>query len=122
MNGISRSTGSGQRITVGGRGRRGWQRITERGQQALRDARISTGDRVGVVGWKALLPEEWNGGYKAIFAPAFFVDTLRAITGDPALVSDATAVVTNPRDGLRTFCSADQIAVFEEGGASWTTT
>ena len=86
-------------------------------EQALRDAGISTGDRVGVVGWKALLPEEWNGGYKAIFAPAFFVDTLRAITGDPALVSDATAVVTNPRDGLRTFCSADQIAVFEWGAA-----
>ena len=86
-------------------------------EQALRDAGISTGDRVGVVGWKALLPEEWNGGYEAIFAPAFFVDTLRAITGDPALVSDATAVVTNPRDGLRTFCSADQIAVFEWGAA-----
>ena len=86
-------------------------------EQALRDAGISAGDRVGVIGWKALLPEEWNGGYEAIFAPAFFVDTLRAITGDPALVRDATAVVTNPRDGLRTFCSADQIAVFEWGAA-----
>jgi hypothetical protein len=86
-------------------------------EQALRDAGISAGDRVAVVGWKALLPAEWNGGYEAIFAPAFFVDTLRAITGDPALVTDATAVVTNPRDGLRTFCSADQIAVFEWGAA-----
>ena len=86
-------------------------------EQALRDAGISAGDRVGVVGWKALLPEEWSGGYEAIFAPAFFVDTLRAITGDPKLVTDATAVVTNPRDGLRTFCSADQIAVFEWGAA-----
>ncbi len=94
-------------------------------EQALRDAGIAKGDRVGVIGWKALLPDEWNGDYDAIFAPAFFVDTLRAITGSPGLVRDATAVVTSPRSGLRTFCSADQIAVFEWGAArcaSWVAT
>jgi hypothetical protein len=94
-------------------------------EQAFRDAGIGEGDRVGVIGWKALLREEWSGDYEAIFAPAFFVDTLRAITGSPRLVRDATAVLTSPRDGLRTFCSADQIAVFEWGAArcaSWVAT
>jgi hypothetical protein len=70
------------------------------------------------VGWKALTPGEWNGEVPAIFAPASFVDTLRSITGSPELVVDATAALTSPRDGLRTFSSADQIAVFEWGAAS----
>ena len=46
-------------------------------EEALRGAGIGRGDRVGVVGWKALLPGEWSGSIPAIFAPAFFVDTLR---------------------------------------------
>lgn len=86
-------------------------------EQALRDVGIAPGDRVGVVGWKALTPGEWNGELPAIFAPAFFVDTLRSITGDPALVRDVTTALTSPRRGLRTFCSADQIAVFEWGAS-----
>jgi hypothetical protein len=86
-------------------------------EQALRDVGIAAGDRVGVVGWKALAPGEWNGELPAIFAPAFFVDTLRSITGSPELVVDVTAALTSPRDGLRTFSSADQIAVFEWGAS-----
>jgi hypothetical protein len=88
-------------------------------EQALRDLGIQPGDRVGVVGWKALEPGEWDGREAAIFAPAFFVDTLRAITGE---VFDATPVLTNSRTGLRAFNSAEQIAVFEWGAArcsSW---
>jgi hypothetical protein len=86
-------------------------------EQALRDLGIGSGARIVVVGWKALLPDEWNGRTPAIFAPAFFVDTLRGIAGDPRLVSDATAALTNPRSGLRTFASADQVAVFEWGAS-----
>jgi hypothetical protein len=88
-------------------------------EEALRDLGIGGGDRVGVVGWKALEPGEWDGREAAIFAPAFFVDTLRAIA---ASVFDATAVLTNPRSGQRVFNSADQIAVFEWGASrcsSW---
>ena len=86
-------------------------------EQALRDAGIGSSEKIGVVGWKALLPEEWNGRTPAIFAPAFFVDTLRDIAGDPHLVVDVTAALTNPQSGLRAFASADQVAIFEWGAS-----
>jgi len=84
---------------------------------ALREAGVGAGDRIGVVGWKALLPEESSGTFAPIFAPAFVVDTLREIAGAPELVVDVTAALMNPRSGLRSFCSADQIAVFEYGAS-----
>jgi hypothetical protein len=90
--------------------------------QALRSAGIAEGDRVGVVGWKAVELGEWSGAFPPIFAPAFFVDTLREITGSTELVVDATPTLTSARSGLRTFCSADQIAIFEWGASrcsSW---
>jgi hypothetical protein len=86
-------------------------------EQALREAGVGTGDRIGVVGWKTLLAEESSGTFAPIFAPAFVVDTLREIVGSPRLVVDVTAALTSPRSGLRTFCSADQIAVFEWGAS-----
>lgn len=86
-------------------------------EQALREAGVSAGDRIGVVGWKTLSPEESSGTFSPIFAPAFVVDTLREIAGSPELVVDVTAALTSPRSGLRSFCSADQIAVFEWGAS-----
>ena len=86
-------------------------------EQGLREAGLGEGDRIGVVGWKTLLPEEWSGTFAPIFAPAFVVDTLREIAGRPELVVDVTAALTSPRSGLRSFCSADQIAVFEWGAS-----
>ncbi len=86
-------------------------------EDALREAGIAAGDRVGVVGWKALLPEESRGAFSPIFAPAFLIDTLREIAGAPELVVDVTAVLTSPKSGLRSFNSADQIAVFEYGAS-----
>src|SRR5690349_8132857 len=86
-------------------------------EQALCEAGIGKGDRVGVVGWKTLLPEEWSGNFAPIFAPAFVVDTLRALAGSPERVVDVTSTLTSPRSGLRTFNSADQIAVFEWGAS-----
>jgi hypothetical protein len=86
-------------------------------EQALREAGVRSGDRIGVVGWKTLLPEEWSGTLPPIFAPAFVVDTLREIAGAPELVIDVTPTLTSPRFGLRSFCSVDQIAVFEWGAS-----
>jgi hypothetical protein len=86
-------------------------------EDALRQIGIGAGDRIAVVGWKALLPGEWNGRRPAIFAPAFFVDTLRDLAGESGSVVDATAALTSPRSGLRSFASADQIAVFEWGAS-----
>ena len=85
--------------------------------QALQEAGVSAGERVGIVGWKTLLPEESSGAFTPIFAPAFIVDTLREIAGSPELVVDVTAALTSPRTGLRSFNSADQIAVFEWGAS-----
>ena len=84
---------------------------------ALREAGIAAGDRIGVVGWKTVLPGESSGAFEAIFAPAFVVDTLRELAGRPELVVDVTAALTSPRSGLRSFCSADQIAIFEYGAS-----
>ncbi len=86
-------------------------------EDALRDAGLRHGHRVGVVGWKALGLGEWSGAEPAMFAPAFFVDTLRQISGATELVTDATAALTSPRSGLRTCATADQIAVFEWGAS-----
>jgi Xaa-Pro aminopeptidase len=86
-------------------------------EDALRQIGIAAGARIGMVGWKALHPDEWNGRQPAIFAPAFFVDTLRALAGDSGSVVDATPALTSPRSGLRAFSSADQIAVFEWAAA-----
>jgi hypothetical protein len=86
-------------------------------EDALRETGIGAGARIGIVGWKALSADEWNGRRPAIFAPAFFVDTLRDLAGDSGTVADATPALTSPRSGLRTFASADQIAVFEWGAA-----
>jgi hypothetical protein len=86
-------------------------------EEALRQIGIGPGARIGVVGWKALHPDEWNGRRAAIFAPAFFVDTLRDIAGEPGTVFDATTALTSPRSGLRTFSGADQIAIFEWGAS-----
>jgi hypothetical protein len=85
--------------------------------EALRAAGVTAGRLVGVVGWKAVAASETSGAFAPMFAPAFIVDTLREIAGDPALVRDVTDVLTGAANGLRAICSADQIAVFE-----WSTT
>jgi hypothetical protein len=86
-------------------------------EAALRDAGMGSGARIGVIGWKALQADEWNGHKPAIFAPAFFVDTLRDIAGDSGTVVDATPALTSPRSGLRASATADQIAIFEWGAS-----
>ena len=90
------------------------RRRADSGNGAARD-RLSDGDRIGVAGWKALGADEFNGRRPAIFAPAFFVDTLRDLAGESGSVFDITPALTSPRSGLRAFASADQIAIFEWG-------
>jgi Xaa-Pro aminopeptidase len=80
---------------------------------ALREAGIRAGGRTAVVGWKYFEPEEWSWATTPIAAPAFVVDAIRELVGPGGALLDATEVVMNPRDGLRSVSSADQIAVFE---------
>ncbi len=93
--------------------------------QALVDAGVKPGSRVGVVGWKSVAASEWSGRFPAIYAPSFIVDTLREIAGGTDRVVDITDIMTNPAHGHRAINSADQIAFFEWGttrASSWVMT
>lgn len=82
----------------------------------LRDADIGAGDRIGLVGWKYLEPEEEDRAVSPLpgfFAPAHLVDTLRGLAGDAAAVTDATHVLMHPANGLRAQLEPVQIAAFE---------
>jgi len=83
----------------------------------LRSTGIAEGDSVGVVGWKAFGPEEWESQTPAIAAPAFLVDALREAVGDSELVTDATRALMSSAGGLRAGNSPDQLAAFEWASA-----
>lgn len=74
---------------------------------------IGADTRVGVSGWKvydevgATAPETW------IDAPAYLVDVLRELTGDPSRVVNAGGLLMDARDGLRVVNDIDQLAAFE---------
>ena len=73
---------------------------------------IGANAQVGCVGWKYFADAEHPDSAHAIDLPAYLVDTLRALAGN-ANVVNATGLLMNPRDGLRTRCSAAEIAYFE---------
>jgi hypothetical protein len=74
------------------------------------NAGLHRGMRVGVAGWKYFssvdsdTPEAW------IEAPAYIVDTLRALGCDPR---NATALFMHPEYGLRALNEVEQLARFE---------
>jgi hypothetical protein len=79
----------------------------------LRDAGLSDGGRVGMVGWKYFNAGESDTPAAWIEVPSYLVDTVRDIVGSGGVVENATAIFMNPRDGLRTVNDVDQLAVFE---------
>ena len=79
----------------------------------LGDFGVGTGTRVGCVGWKYFAEGLLDDADRAIEIPAYVVDALRRLTGDRAVVRNATALFMHPDDGLRLANSADQIARFE---------
>jgi hypothetical protein len=83
----------------------------------LTEIALFKGDTIALVGWKYLGPDEWTGALPTFQAPAFIVDTLRAVAGDPAAVSDATSVLMHPQDGLRSVVDVHQLAAIEWGAA-----
>ena len=82
-------------------------------ERLLEQAGVAKGSRVGVAGWKykedgrEVVRRSW------IEAPAYLVDALRLLTGDPALVENVTDMFMNARDGLRTINEVEQLAAFE---------
>ena len=78
----------------------------------FRDEAIGNTSRVGCVGWKYFSEREHPDSTHAINIPAFLVDTLRSLAGRENVVN-ATSIFIDANDGLRTFCSARDIAYFE---------
>jgi hypothetical protein len=85
-------------------------------ESVLRASGIAAGDRVGLVGWKYVEPEEWAGERPSFFVPGFILDVIELIAGRGSLV-DATPVVMHPTEGLASVIDADQIAAFEWASA-----
>ncbi|WP_343314013.1 Xaa-Pro aminopeptidase [Brucella sp. BE17] len=85
--------------------------------KVLRDCGIATGQSIGLVGWKYLSEAEWSGEAPTFFVPSFVVDSLRVITGSSSRISDATALLMSPVDGLRAIVDADEIAQLEWASA-----
>ncbi|HVY18554.1 MAG TPA: aminopeptidase P family N-terminal domain-containing protein [Bauldia sp.] len=79
----------------------------------LREAGLSGGAKVGVVGWKyysaaeAAAPDDWSE------APSFIVDTLRAIVGASGRVANANGLLMHSSTGMRAVNEIEQIAAFE---------
>ena len=78
----------------------------------FRDLGITKGSSVGCVGWKYFSAAEHPLGHRAIDLPAYIADTLRELAGAENVVN-ATDILMHPDHGLRTFCSAAEIAYFE---------
>jgi Xaa-Pro aminopeptidase len=83
----------------------------------LTEIGMAEGQTIALAGWKYLGREEWTGVLPTFQAPAFIVDTLRMIAGDPAALTDATAVLMDPQDGLRSVVDVHQLAAIEWGAA-----
>jgi Xaa-Pro aminopeptidase len=81
-------------------------------REIFADEGIKQGAIVGCVGWKYFADAEHPDGAHAIELPAYLVDTLRALAGREQVIN-ATSILMNPEHGLRTFCSAAEIAYFE---------
>jgi hypothetical protein len=79
----------------------------------LAECGLSAGQSVGLVGWKYLEAEEWNGTGTGYVFPHHIVRMLAEIAGDDALLHDVTPVLMHPETGERAVVDADQIAVFE---------
>jgi hypothetical protein len=80
----------------------------------LRDAGLRRGDRIGIVGWKYLEPQEW-GGPPVHFVPHHLVAMLEQVAGGG--MTDVTHLLMHPQHGDRSVVDADQIAQFEWGAA-----
>ena len=84
----------------------------------LREAGIGRGQRVAVVGWKYLEPNESDDPAAPAFVPAYLVAVLRHLVGEDGTLIDATAILMHPQNGLRAVMnSAAQIAAFEWSAA-----
>jgi hypothetical protein len=81
-------------------------------EDIFRQSGIGEGSSVGVVGWKYYGSSE-SPDRTWLEIPSYIADTLRALTGQTALVQNMTDAFMNEDDGLRANNEVDQLAVFE---------
>jgi hypothetical protein len=83
----------------------------------LREAGMSRGQTIGLVGWKYFEPAEWGDASPGLFVPHYLVGMLSRIAGGAEALKEATPVLTHPATGLRSIIDVDQIALHEWGAA-----
>jgi Creatinase/Prolidase N-terminal domain len=83
----------------------------------LREAGMSTGQTIGLAGWKYFEPAEWDDSSPSLFVPHYLVAMLSRIAGGFDALKDATPVLMHPTTGLRSTIDVDQIALHEWGAA-----
>jgi hypothetical protein len=82
-------------------------------RQIVREFGVGRGARVGCAGWKYFGRTLGEPSETAIDIPSYIVDLVRDLTGEPSLVSNATALFMDPDTGARIENSASQLAAFE---------
>jgi len=75
----------------------------------LAKAGLQTGHRIGAVGWKYFLPNEFAEPDRVIDLPAYLAALLAAI----GPVTNATSIMMSPLDGLRAEVEIEELARFE---------
>ena len=81
-------------------------------RDVLSTAGLQPGQSAGLIGWKYLEAEEWEGAAPPAFMPAPYVEAVVQIVGRDNIV-DRTTVLLHPETGHRSMIGADEIAVFE---------
>ena len=85
-------------------------------EDCLKQAKIESQMRVGVVDWKLIQPAYGQNYRHTYCAPAFIIDTLARIVGADHMIN-ATGLFISPEDGMRLINTADEIAAYEYGAA-----
>lgn len=75
--------------------------------EILRDEGVTSGRRIGVVGWKTFATPD------RLDVPAWLADEIRAAAGASGRAENATGLFIDAADGLRVINEVDQLAVLE---------
>ena len=75
--------------------------------EILGDEGVTSGSRVGVIGWKAFADRT------LLDVPSFLADELRRLTGPGGTVENAVDLLIDPADGLRVINEVEQLAAME---------
>jgi Xaa-Pro aminopeptidase len=87
-------------------------------EEVLRNAGITDGHRIGVLGWKYFGPHEAHKPDFWFETPAYIIDLLRKIAGPDGRVANANRLLMDASSGLRAVNEVEQLAQFEFGAVA----